>query len=57
MFPSVSHAFRVLRKEPVFTAVAIGSMAIGIGATAAMFNFADAIGGRLLQLGMVFFRG
>jgi len=57
VFPSVSHAFRVLRKEPVFTAVAIGSMAIGIGATAAMFNFADAIGGRLLQLGMVFFRG
>jgi macrolide transport system ATP-binding/permease protein len=41
MLPSVSHAFRVLRKDPVFTAVAIGSMAIGIGATSAMFNFAD----------------
>jgi len=43
LFPSVSHAFRVLRKDPVFAAVAIGSMAIGIGATAAMFNFADAM--------------
>ena len=43
MLPSVTHAFRVLRKDPVFTAVAIGSMAIGIGATAAMFNFADAM--------------
>jgi hypothetical protein len=43
VFPSVSHAFRVLRKDPIFTAVAIGSMAIGIGATAAMFNFAGAM--------------
>jgi len=40
---SVNHAFRVLRKDPVFTAVAICSMAMGIGATSAMFSFADAI--------------
>jgi predicted permease len=40
---SVNHAFRVLRKDPGFTAVAICSMAMGIGATAAMFSFADAI--------------
>ena len=40
---SVKHALRVLRKDPGFTAVAIGSMAIGIGATSAMFNFADAL--------------
>jgi predicted permease len=40
---SVNHAFRVLRKDPVFTAVAIGSLAIGIGATSSMFNFADAM--------------
>jgi predicted permease len=40
---SVKHALRVLRKDPGFTAVAICSMAIGIGATSAMFNFADAM--------------
>ena len=40
---SVTYAFRVLRKDPVFTFVAICSMAIGIGATSAMFNFADAM--------------
>ncbi len=43
MLASVRHAFRVLRKEPGFTAVAICSMAIGIGATSAMFSFADAM--------------
>ena len=53
MFPSVTHAFRVLRKGPVFTAVAIGSMAIGIGATAAMFNFADAMLVRPIVSGQV----
>jgi predicted permease len=43
MLASVKHAFRVLRKDPGFTAVAICSMAIGIGATSAMFSFADAM--------------
>jgi len=43
MLPSLTHAFRMLRKDPVFTAVAIFSLAIGIGATASMFSFADAI--------------
>jgi putative ABC transport system permease protein len=43
MLPSVHHALRVLRKDPVFTTVAIGSLAIGIGATAAMFSFADSM--------------
>jgi len=43
MLTSLKHAFRVLRKDPGFTAVAICSMAIGIGATSAMFNFADAL--------------
>lgn len=43
MLPSVSHAFRILRKDPVFTAVAICTVAIGIGATASMFSFADAM--------------
>ena len=40
---AVKHAFRVLLKNPGFTAVAICSMALGIGATSAMFSFADAI--------------
>lgn len=43
MLTSLTRAFRVLRKDPVFTAVAIGSLALGIGATAAMFSFADAM--------------
>src|SRR5579864_2482248 len=40
---SITHALRMLRKDPVFTAVAIFSLAIGIGATASMFSFADAM--------------
>lgn len=43
MLPSINHAFRMLRKDPVFTAVAIFSLAIGVGATASMFSFADAM--------------
>jgi len=43
MLASLNHALRVLRKDPVFTAVAIGSLAIGIGATSAMFSFADSM--------------
>jgi macrolide transport system ATP-binding/permease protein len=40
---SVTHALRVLRKDPSFTAVTICSLALGIGATSAMFTFADAV--------------
>ena len=43
MLTPLKHALRVLRKDRGFTAVAICSMAIGIGATAAMFTFADAV--------------
>jgi predicted permease len=43
MLISLHHTLRVLRKDPGFTAVAIGSLALGIGATAAMFTFADAV--------------
>ena len=43
MLTSIKHALRVLKKDPVFTLVAIGSLALGIGATAAMFSFADSI--------------
>jgi MacB-like periplasmic core domain len=40
---SLKHALRVLRKDPGFTAVAICSLALGIGATSTMFSFADAV--------------
>ena len=42
MLSSIKHAFRVLRKDPGFTLIAVFSLAIGIGATSAMFSFADA---------------
>ena len=35
------HALRLLRSDPVFTAVAIVSLALGIGATSAIFSLAD----------------
>jgi hypothetical protein len=40
---SLRHAFRLLFKTPGFTLVAICSLAIGIGATSAMFSFGDAL--------------
>ncbi|MBV8732697.1 MAG: ABC transporter permease [Acidobacteriia bacterium] len=43
MLKPLRHAFRVLFKTPGFTLVAICSLAIGIGATSAMFSFADAL--------------
>src|SRR5579862_835837 len=41
MFRSLRLALRMLRKNPGFTLVAIGSLAIGIGATSASFSIAD----------------
>ena len=43
MLMPLHHALRVLRKDPGFTAVAVCSLALGIGATSAMFTFADAV--------------
>jgi predicted permease len=43
MLSSIKHAFRILRKDPAFTLIAVFSLAIGIGATSAMFSFSDAL--------------
>ncbi len=43
MLKSLQHAARMLRKNLGFTAIAVCSLAIGIGATSAMFSFADAL--------------
>src|SRR5262245_34097946 len=42
-YRDMRYAFRLMRRNPGFTAVAAGSLAIGIGANAAIFSLADAI--------------
>ncbi len=43
LFANVRHAARMLRKSPAFTAVAVISLALGIGANTAVFSAIDAI--------------
>ena len=43
LWQDLTHGFRMLRKNPGFTAVAVVSLAIGIGANCAMFSLADAL--------------
>ena len=43
MLKALRHALRLLRKTPGFSLIAISSLALGIGATSAMFSFSDAL--------------
>src|SRR5579859_3761191 len=38
-----THAFRQLRRNPAFVLAVVGSLALGIGANAAMFTLTDAV--------------
>ena len=37
----IKHGIRMLKKSPVFTAIALITLAIGIGANVIMFSFTD----------------
>ena len=43
MFRDLQHGLRVLMKNPGFTVIAVISIAIGVGANAAMFSVADGL--------------
>ena len=46
----ISFAFRNLRRSPLFTLVAVSSLALGIGANTAIFTLIDQLMLRLLPV-------
>ena len=49
-FSDIRFAFRNLRRTPLFTAVAVGSLALGIGANTAIFTLVDQLLLRMLPV-------
>ena len=50
LFRDLRHSFRSLRRDPVFTATAVLSLALGIGANTAVFTLLDQLVLRLLPV-------
>jgi predicted permease len=50
IYSSIRYALRAFRRNPVFTAVTVGSLALGIGANTAVFTLLDQLVLRLLPV-------
>src|SRR5712671_3695867 len=50
LFSDISFSFRNLRRSPLFTVVAVSSLALGIGANTAIFTLIDQLMLRLLPV-------